>query len=82
MVFQTQSEYLLEMRVVDVGVHSEHPLEDGFYDLAECLRECHTNLARKYSLVVKLCLNPRHEQVYVLWGRHFQRGSDVLAICP
>jgi hypothetical protein len=41
-----------------------------------------TKLAREESLVVELALYPGHEQLDVLWSRHFKWSLNVLSIRP
>lgn len=81
-VLEPQRQDLLEVRMVDVRVHSEHPFEYGFYDLAERLRKRYSDLTRKDGLVVELRLNPSHEQVDILGRWHLERGPHVLAVGP
>ena len=41
-----------------------------------------TYLAGKQRFAVELVLNPRHQELYVLWGWHFKGSLDVLSVGP
>jgi hypothetical protein len=73
---------MLEVSVVNVGVHSKETLEDHFYYVHEVAREGHAQRARKHLLIVQLRLHPRHQEVDVLCGGHLQRRLHVLPVRP
>lgn len=82
MVLEAQSEDLLEVRVIDVGVYSEDSFEDCFDDLAEGFGEGYSHLTGKDCFVVELRLDPGHQQIDIFWGGNLQRCSNILAIGP
>ena len=73
---------VLEVRVVDVRVHPEQPLENHLYYRHEVLRERHPNGAGEDLLVVQLVFHPGHEEVNVLAGAHLERRLHVVTVCP
>lgn len=56
---------VLEVSMVDVGVHSEEALEYNLYDVDEVLWERHTKLTGENLFIVKLVLDPSHEEINV-----------------
>ena len=57
---------VLEVRVVDVRVHSEQPLEDHLDYAHEVFGEGHAQNLREDLLVAQLILHPRHQEINVL----------------
>ena len=72
----------MEVRVVDVRIHSEEALENILHDILKVLRERHVDTRRKHGLIIENALNPGHEIVNILWSRHLDWFLDVLTICP
>ena len=55
-----QEHYVLEVRVVDVGVDSEQTFEDDFDDGFEVSGEGNAKGTRENLLVIQLVFNPGH----------------------
>ena len=64
-----QQHDVLEVRMVDVGINSEEPLEYHLDDVHEILREGNAESTREDLLVVQLIFNPSHQKLYVLTSR-------------
>ena len=61
---------MLEVRVIDVGVYPKQPLEDDFNDSQKVFgKDCFLG-HWEYSFVVKLVLDPGHQEVNVLTCTH------------
>ena len=75
---------VVEVRVVDVPVHPEQPLEDrAKYHLFEVGRVgAGAALDREDALVVQLLLDPLHQVVYVAHGAHLGRLLVLDAVGP
>ena len=56
---------VLEVCVVDVSIHSEETLENDLDDVEEIFGEGNTEGTREDLLVVKLVLNPCHQEIDV-----------------
>jgi hypothetical protein len=57
---------MLEMCVVDVSIHSEETLENDLDDIEEIFREGDTEGAGKDFFVIKLVLDPSHQEIDIL----------------
>ncbi len=73
---------VLEVSVVDVGVHSEQAFEDHLDDVHEVLGELHSQLTGEDLLIVELVLHPSHQEVDVLSCTHLQGSLHIVAISP
>ena len=82
MCFGGEQHDVLEMRVVDVRIHSEQTLEDHFYDCFEVSWERNTKGTREYFFVVELILDPSHEEVNVFACADLERRFHVVSIGP
>jgi hypothetical protein len=59
---------MLEMCVVDVSIHSEETLENDLDDIEEIFREGDTEGTGEDFLVIKLVLDPSHQEIDILLG--------------
>ena len=82
MCFSREQHDVLEMRVVDVRIHSEQTFEDDFYDCFKVSWERNTKGTREYFFVVQLVLDPGHQEVDVFSGADFERRFHVVPIGP
>lgn len=78
----TQPNNFREMLMVDVGIHSEEPLEDSFSYLNKIFRKRNTNFRRKQRFVVQLVLDPGHKIINIFGGTAFDGFLNRLPICP
>ena len=60
-----EEHYVLEVCVVDVSIHSEETLENDLDDVEEIFGEGNTEGAGEDLLVVKLVLDPCHQEIDV-----------------
>ena len=77
-----QQHDVLEMRVIDVCVHSEESFEDDLDDVDKVLGEWDSQSTREDLLVVELVLHPGHQEVNVLARTHLQRRLHVVSVRP
>lgn len=77
-----QLNHLGEVLVVNMCVDTEQALQDGLGDRQEVLGERHADLGWEQCLVVQLVLHPRHQVVYVLGCRAFNRLLHCVAVRP
>lgn len=77
-----EADDLGEVRVVDVGVDAEEPLEDIPHNLREILGEGHPDLRREDLFVIELLLHPCHQKIYVFWRRALDRFLYIDSIGP
>ena len=82
MCFSREQHDVLEMRVVDVRIHSEQTFEDDFYDCFKVSWERNTKGTREYFFVVQLILDPRHQEVNVFACADLERRFHVVSISP
>lgn len=72
----------VKMLVVDVSVHPEQTLQDGFGHRHEVLREGDSNLGGEKCLIIQLILHPGHQVVDVLGRRAFNGLLNIGAVSP
>ena len=65
-VFCREEHEVVEVCVVDVSIHSEDTLENDLYDIVEIFWEGNTEGTGEYFLVIKLVLDPGHQEIDVL----------------
>lgn len=82
MGLRAQEHYVLEVRVVDVSINTEEPLEYYLDYIQKVFGERDPQGARENLLVVQLVLDPCHQEVYVFLGTDLQWCLNVVAICP
>ena len=65
-VFCREEHEVVEVCVVDVSIHSEETLENDLYDIVEIFWEGNIEGTGEYFLVIKLALDPGHQEIDVL----------------
>jgi hypothetical protein len=60
MSFSREQHNMLEVSMIDMGIHSEEPLEDDLDNVHKVFGERYSQLAGKYFLIIQLILNPGH----------------------
>lgn len=65
------------MSVIDVGIHTEISTEDLLHNLLEILGKLGVLVQREDGLIVKLLLNPLHEQVKIDRGTESTQRERV-----
>ena len=82
MGFGTQQHDVLEMSVINVGVHSEKSFEYHFDDVHKVFGERYTKRTREYFFIIKLVFYPCHQKVDVFSRTYFQWSFYIMTISP
>jgi hypothetical protein len=52
-ILRSETHHVLEMTVIDVGIHSEKPLENNLDDRCEVLGECYAYINPDYYIILR-----------------------------
>jgi hypothetical protein len=67
---------------IDMSVNSEQALENLLDHSWKRLREWNADFAWEHRLVVNVALDPGHQMLDILWGRHLGRSLELVCILP